>query len=284
MPLKVHLLFILLGLTLAGAGFAGTARPQSTTPQQPSLRSEPLKFNHPLRSDVTYPGGMGLPWMAARNAWVSRDGRYVTFFAREAPADEGASRRLVVKDVDKDLEVFSKSIHSGEESLRQGGVFLDNSSRAHAWEAMTQVDEYGFQPMASQQVTAREKVIDSYGCYEEQIHTRYSLALEQLKVSYQEPRLQVWRQGKKLLDRQFPEWSLHKDGCQLASPSWMNKVFADPAHGVVLVELEFCGMDHCLEPASAFHVVRIPADTPRGGGGASAGPERASVPIPFPPL
>jgi|GEM_PF-4064860 len=228
----------------------------------PSSRPDPWVFSNPLRSEALFAAGYAAPWLNAGSAWVSTDGKQVAFFTREPSSAEGISRTLVVKDVDTDTVVFTKTLFSEEES-RKHGTALERLARSRAQEVLAARPQDRWVPLAHQDLSSHEREFFSDACFEKQLHPKRSATLETLKVTYQEPRVQFWRRGKKVLDRKVPSWRFQREQCPHASPSWLNRVFSSHVHGVVLLELGFCGTDLCPEPATVFHTLRIPGEKPR---------------------
>ncbi|MFY0582805.1 hypothetical protein ACN28S_58645 [Cystobacter fuscus] len=234
---------------------------------EPSSRPRPWVFSDPLRSEALFASGYAAPWLSAESAWVSSDGKRVAFFTREPSSAEGISRTLVVKDVDTDAVVFEKTLFSEEESL-QHGIALERLARSRAREALAALPRNQWAPLAHLDLSSHEREFFSDACFEKQLHPKRSAALEALKVTYQEPRVQIWRRGKSVLDRKFPSWRLKQEQCPHASPSWLNRVFSSQLQGVVLLELGFCGSDLCSEPATTFHALRIPSGKRQAAGNA----------------
>lgn len=225
-------------------------------------RPEPWLFTHPLRAEALFASGYAAPWLSATSAWVSRDGKRVAFFTHEPASAEGISRTLVVKEVDTDAVVFEKALFSEQESLQWGSA-LTRLARARAAEALTSLAADPWLPMTHQELPAHEREFFSDACFEKQLHPRRSVSVDELRITYQEPRTQVWRRGKKVLDRRAPSWRVHQERSPHASPSWLNRVFVHRESGVVLLELAFCGVDLHPEPAPVLHALRIPGGKPR---------------------
>jgi hypothetical protein len=275
---KLGLACVLAGLLLTSnslsaeaAATPAAAAPSGEAPLQPA----PWVFSHPLRADVLFAAGYSAPWLNVQSAWVSSDGKRVAFFTRESSAAENISRTLLVKDVDTDAVVFEKVLFSEEESLQHSGSNLERLARARAREALSQLEQYQWKPLVHYELPSHEREFFSDYCFEKQLRPKRSVSLGDLKITYQEPRVQLWRRGKKVLDRRVSSWRVRQKGCTQASPSWLNRVFASREQGVVLLELGFCGMDLCSEPPAAFHALRIPSDKPRVE---SAPLSRAGVP------
>jgi hypothetical protein len=222
-------------------------------------------FSHPLRVDVLFASGYAAPWMSPQSAWVSTDGKSVAFFTTEPSSAENSSRTLVVKDVETDSVTFQKELFSEEESAQRSFPDRSRLARARTWEALPYLEQRQWTHLARQELPPNETEFFSDACFEKKLRPKRSVSVGNLKVSYQEPRVQISRGGRKVLDRRFPSWTLRQEGCAHASPSWLKGVFVSREQGVVLLELAFCGADHCPEPASAFHVLRIPSDKPRAG-------------------
>jgi hypothetical protein len=238
----------------------------------------PLMFSEPLRAPAVLARGYGEPWRLAQGAWVSSDGKRVAFFTRESSSSEGITRALVVKDVDTDAVLFEKVLFSEEEERQIRGASLERLARARAWEARPYLEQHQWKPLVHhpQPLTGRE--FSSDACFLEQIRPKRTLSLEGLTISYQEPRLQISRRGKRVLDRRFPSWRVRQEWCERANPSWLSGAFISREQGVVLLELGFCGVDICPEPPAAFHALRLPRDKPRTGGpapGQAQAPSRA---------
>jgi CheY-like chemotaxis protein len=263
---KLGLACVLAAALLTDSSLSAEAASAPTTaaaPGEAPLQPTPWVFSHPLRADVLFAAGYSAPWLNARSAWVSSDGKRVAFFARESPAVERISRTLVVKDVDTDAVVFEKVLFSEEESVQHAGSHLERLARARAQEALAQLEQYQWRPLTHHELPSHEREFFSDYCFEKQLRPKRSVSLGDLKLAYQEPRVQLWRRGKKVLDRRISSWRVRQEGCTQASPSWLNGVFLSREQGVLLLELGFCGMDLCPEPPTAFHALRIPSDKPR---------------------
>jgi hypothetical protein len=259
-----------------GAATGNTAaKPGADNAGLESPRPTPWIFPDPLRSNALFASGYAAPWFNPASAWVSSDGTHVAFFVREPSSAEGLSRTLVIKAVDTDTAVFEKTLFSEEESLQQGPA-LDRLARSRAREALASWPRAQWIPLVQQDLSSHEREFFSDACYQKQLHPQRSASLETLKITYQEPRVQVWRRGKKLLDRRVPSWKLKQEQCPRASPSWLNRAFTSGGRGVILLELGFCGTDLCPEPATAFHVLRIPSKA--GAPLESQTPDTASAP------
>ena len=253
------LAYTLAGVLLASSGLPATALAQAPPPPTPVV------FSHPLRFDVLFAAGYAAPWMSPQSAWVSTDGKSVAFFTTEPSSAENSSRTLVVKDVETDAVTFQKELFSEEESAQRSFPDRSRLARVRTWEALPYLEQRQWKHLARQELPPNETEFFSDACFEKKLRPKRSVSVGDLKVSYQEPRVQIARGGKKVLDRRFPSWTLRQQGCAHASPSWLKGVFVSREQGVVLLELAFCGADHCPEPASAFHVLRIPSDKPREG-------------------
>lgn len=251
-----HVLCVGWSVLLAQATSAPASGSRNDDAAKAFPRPTPWIFPDPLRSDALFASGYAAPWFSTASAWVSSDGTHVAFFVREPSSAEGISRTLVIKEVDTDTAVFEKTLFSEEESLQQGAA-LDRLARSRAREALAAWPRGQWVPLAQQDLSSHEREFFSDACYQKQLHPKRTAALESLKITYQEPRIQVWRRGKKLLDRRTPDWKLKQDSCPHASPSWLNRAFTSTTQGVVLLELGFCGMDLCPEPSTAFHTLRI---------------------------
>jgi hypothetical protein len=268
----------LVGVLLASshASSKSTSPQERTSPaakagteQAPPLRPAPLVFSEPLRAPALLARGYGEPWRLAQGAWVSGDGKSVAFFTRESSSAEGLTRALVVKDVDTDAVLFEKVLFSEEEERQGHGANLERLARARAWEARPFLEQRQWTPLAASPPSFTEGEFFSDACFLEQMRPKRTVSLAGLNISYQEPRLQIGRQGKKVLDRRFPAWRVRQEWCERANPSWLSGAFVSREQGVVLVELGFCGVDTCPEPPAAFHVLRLPGHKPRTGGAAA---------------
>jgi hypothetical protein len=243
-------------------------------------RPAPQLLSTPLPTHVVWAGGYGKPTLLAHGAWLSSDGKRVAFFTTGPSGDTGPERTLVVKDVDTDTVVFQKQLFSEQESETRSGPDLERLSRARAWEARPYLESTSWQPLPQQELSHYDSEYLSEACYAKQARPTRSVSFEGLKLSYQEPRVQVWSGARKILDRRFPAWRVHQAGCAHASPAWLSSVFVSREHGVILLELRFCGSHACDEPAPAFHVLRIPRNKPRAGSTAAA-PVVAAPRAPF---
>ena len=257
---------------LAGVLLASGVLPAPAFAKAPLPRPVPVVFSHPVRVDVLFAGGYAAPWMSPQSAWVSSDGNSVAFFTTEPSSAENPSRTLVVKEVETDAVTFQKELFAEEESAQRRFPDRVRLARARTWEALSYLEQRQWTHLARQELPPNEREFFSDACFEKHLRPKRSVSVGDLKISYQEPRVQISRGGKKVLDRRFPSWKLHQEGCAHTSPSWLKGVFVSRERGVVLLELAFCGADHCPEPASVFHVLRIPGDKPRAGGPASAQP------------
>jgi hypothetical protein len=251
-------------LLASSSSAAKAASPKAAVP-----RPAPVTPASPVRNDVLFAAGFDAPWWLPRYAWISSDGKNVAFFTREASDDESISRTLVVKDVDTDAVVFEKLFFStgeSEESLQRGIRELVHLARTRTWETLPYMDQHQWMPLTRHELPESETEFLSDYCFMSQMRPKRSVSAGDLKISYQEPRVQIARRGRKVLDRRFPDWRVRQELCEHPNPSWLKSVFVSREHGVVLLELGFCGMDLCSEPAEVFHALRIPKDKPRGAG------------------
>jgi hypothetical protein len=248
------------------------AVPEKTLPQP-----VPLVHSAPLGPQPSWAiAGDGDPGGLALGTWVSSDGKSVVFFVRGSSSVEGDAGTLVVKNVDTDAAVFEKVLFTEEEGFQRSAPDLERLARMRAWEARPHLEQRQWKPLIlHQELPHYDTEFLSEACYEKQIRPKRSLSVGDLKISYQEPRVQVWNRGKKVLDRRFPSWKVRQQGCEHASPAWLQGAYVNREHGVVLLTLSFCGSHACNEPPTAFHVLRIPKDKPRGG---SASPGQEAVP------
>jgi hypothetical protein len=201
----------------------------------------------------------------------------VTFFTTEPALNEGRERTLVVKNVDTDTVVFQKLLFSQQESAARSGPDLERLSRTRAWEARPYLEQDSWQSLPQQELSHYDSEYLSEACYEKQVRPKRSVSFEGLKISYQEPRVQIWSEGKKVLDRGYPAWRMRQEGCRRSSPAWLSSAFISRAHGVALLKLQFCGSDACEEPAPVFHVLRIPKSKPRAA--SALGTQAATEPM-----
>jgi hypothetical protein len=257
-------------LALASLVSSPSSATEASAPPPPPT---PLILSEPLQTDVLYASGYGTPWGFAHGAWLSADGKSVAFLVPQSPAGEGTARTLVVKDVDTDAIIYEKVLYSEEEQLQMRGTDLERLARARAWEARTWLRQRQWKPLLYQELPSTD--FSSDGCFEQQLRPRRSVTAGELKITYQEPRVQLSRRGKQVVDRRFPSWKVRKEWCERPNPSWLKGVFISQEHGVVLLELGFCGVDGCIEPPPAFHVLRLPSDKRRTGG---AQPAQVSTP------
>ncbi|HEX5746714.1 MAG TPA: hypothetical protein VFZ09_10740 [Archangium sp.] len=246
------------------------AEPKETQPEPTSWSP-----SAPLQASALFAAGGGEPASPDRGAWISSDGKSIAFLNRESSAAEGTARALVVKDVETDAVVFEKVLFSEEESLRRSGPELERLARSRAWEARSYLGQREWKPLLYRENPQHDAEFFSDACFIQRQRPKRSVSLEDLKLSYQEPRLQIWRRGKKVLDRRFPSWGVRQQGCEHASPSWLNGTFVNLERNVVLIELGFCGVDSCPEPPAAFHVLRLPPDKSRA---ASTPPTQTKAP------
>jgi hypothetical protein len=247
----------------------------AAAPEEAPPQPVPLVFSEPLRTQALWAAAYGDPGGLARGTWVSSDGKSVAFFTRASSSSEGDARTLVVKDVDTDAIVFQKVLFTEEESFQRSAPDLERLARARAWEARSYLEQREWKPLPYRENPQHDGEFMSDACFEHQMRPKRSVSLDDLKVSYQEPRVQLWRRGKKVLDRRFSSWRVRQEVCEHANPSWLNGIFFSREQGVVLLEFGFCGMDGCSEPPMAFHVLRIPKDKPRAG---ATSPGQVKVP------
>lgn len=223
----------------------------------------PLVFPEPLQARAVLAAGYGEPTRLAYGAWISSDGKSVAFFTQQSSARELSARALVVKDVDTDAVIYERVLFSEEDSAELSGPDLERLARARAWEARSYLRQRKWKPMPYQELPHSETEFMSDACFSKQLRPKRTMSVGDLKISYQEPRVQLWRQGRRVLDRRFPSWRMKWEFCERANPSWLQGAFVSHEHGVVLLELNFCGVDLCPEPPLALHVLRIPRARPR---------------------
>lgn len=238
---------------------AAAAEERSEAPPAPV----PLVFPEPLQSRAVLATGYGDPTRLAYGAWLSSDSKSVAFFTQQSSARELSARALVVKDVDTDAVTYEKVLFTEEESAELSGPDLERLARARAWEARSYLQQRKWKPLLYQELTHSETEFISDACFSRQLRPRRTMSVGDLKISYQEPRVQIWRRGRRVLDRRFPSWRMKWEYCEKANPSWLQGAFVSHEHGVVLLELNFCGVDLCPEPPLAFHVLRLPRTRPR---------------------
>jgi len=266
-----------IGLVLALSWlFPATA---TAVPEEASPPSTPVVLPTPLRTRVLWAGGYSDLTRPDRGAWISSDGKSVAFLTRESRESEDPARALVVKDVDTNTIRFQQLLYSEEESAQRSVPELERLGRTRAWEALATLEQREWKPLPYKENPRPDSEFVSDGCYSVQLRPKRSVSLEGLKITYQEPRVQIWNRGKKVLDRHFASWRVRKKHCHGVNPSWLQGAFFNREHGVVLLELDFCGADSCGEPPAAFHVLRIPRDKPRTGG-TSPGHEGVSTQLP----
>ncbi|WP_309891674.1 hypothetical protein [Archangium sp.] len=247
----------------------------AATPGDSAPPPAPLVFTEPLPPHTFWAAGYGDATRMADGAWVSNDGKRVAFFTREPAMNDGPERTLVVKDVDTDAIVFQKVLFSQEESSQRSGSDLERLARARAREARPVLEQYQWKPLPHHELEHYDTEYLSEACYAKQLRPKRSLSVEGLKIVYQAPRVQIWSGSKKVLDRGHPSWRVRQKHCAHANPAWLSGAFVSREHGVVLLQLRFCGSEACEEPPTAFHVLRIPKDKPRAG---STSPAQASSP------
>jgi hypothetical protein len=223
----------------------------------------PLVFPEPLQTRAVLAAGYGEPARLASGAWISSDGKSVAFFTQQSSARELSARSLVVKDVDSNAVIYEKVLFAEEESAELSGPDLERLVRARAWEARSYLRQSKWKPLPYQELPHSETEFMSDACFSKQLRPKRTMSVGDLKISYQEPRVQIWRRGKRVLDRRFPSWRVKWEFCEKANPSWLQGAFVSHEQGVVLLELNFCGVDLCPEPPLAFHVLRLPRTTPR---------------------
>lgn len=266
-----------IGLVLALNWFfpvAATAAPEEALPSPTSV-----VLPSPLRTRVLWAGGYSELTRPHRGAWISSDGKSVAFLTRESRESEAPARALIVKDVDTNTIRFQQLLYSEEESGQYSGPELERLGRSRAWEALPTLEQREWKPLPYQENPRSESEFVSDGCYSVQLRPKRSVSLDGVNITYQEPRVQIWNRGKKVLDRRFASWRVRKKHCDGANPSWLQGAFISREHGVVLLELDFCGADSCGEPPAAFHVLRIPKDKVRPGG---TSPAQDRVPFQVP--
>ncbi|WP_257450797.1 hypothetical protein [Archangium lipolyticum] len=212
---------------------------------------------------------------------MSSDGKSVAFFTHASSSSDGTARTLVVKDVDTDTVVFEKVLFTEEEDFQRSDPDLERLGRVRTWEARPYMEQRQWKPLlVHQELPHYDTEFLSEACYEKQVRPNRSMSVGDLKLSYQEPRVQLWARGKKVLDRRYPSWKVRQQGCEHASPAWLQGAYVNRQQGVVLLELSFCGSHACNEPPTAFHVLRIPKEKPRKGS-ASPGQEVTPPSGPF---
>jgi len=256
----------------------------AAVPEEALLQPVPLVFSAPLGTQATQTLWAAAGYEAGGSTvgnWVSSDGKSVAFFTGASSSSGGDARTLVVKDVDTDAVIFEKVLFTEEEGFQRSGPDLERLARVRIWEARSYLEQRQWQPLLlHQELPHYDTVVLSEACYAKQIRPKRSMSIGDLKISYQEPRVQLWTRGKKVLDRSVPSWKVRQAECEHASPAWLQGAFVSREHGVVLLQFSFCGSHACNEPPAAFHVLRIPRDKPRAG---STPPGQAATPpdIPF---
>ena len=213
----------------------------AAAPKAPLPEPTSWELSAPLQAPALFAAGGGEHASPDRGAWISSDGKSVAFLTRESSAAEGRARAIVVKDVDTDTVVFEKVLFSEEESFQRSAPDLERLARARAWEARPFLAQHDWKPLPYRENPQHDAEFFSDGasCSGSAPSARSSSRISRSRIRSQD--LQIWRRGKKVLDRRFPSWGVRKQWCEHANPSWLNGTFVSREHGVVLLELGSAG-------------------------------------------
>lgn len=240
----------------AAAAVSGGPLPQPT----------PLVLNSPLETHALRAAAYRDPGRFTRGVWISSDGQRVAFFIRESPSSQEKASTFVVKDVDTDAVLFEKVLFTEQESLERSAPALERLARVRAWEIPSDlIRQREWKPMRYYENPRQESEFFSDACFSKQLHPKRSVELEGMKITYEEPQIEIWRRGQRVLDRRVWPWQVRERSCEQGSPSWLHGVFVSRERDVVVAELGFCGNDLCPEPPAALHVLRVPGSTPGAG-------------------
>jgi hypothetical protein len=253
---------VMMAVLLVGS--PGMEDPTATTPA-PS-RAQPISTTTPAATDVLFASRFAASRFHATGAWLSSDGKRVAFFMEASPAVEENASTLVVKDVKTDARVWQKVLFTLEESRSLQQPALDRLVRSRLVEARAALPWQKWSPLEGGALPAPDFASDA--CFESKSPPPRRTDFSGWTVSYEEPRLQIERQGKLLVDIRRPTWRAFNKICDTFNSTWLQSLYMDKSQRVMLVGLGHCGADACPEPPQQFHAVPLPG----GAGGPPPSP------------
>jgi len=256
-----------MAVLLAGS----TAKEPPATPAESSgAQPSPISTTTPAAVDVLFASKFASSRFHAGGAWLSMDGKRVAFFMEASPAVEAGSSTLVIKDVKTDARLWRKDVLTLDESRHLSASALDRLVRSRLIEAHAKLPTR--QWMALQGGALPRPDFFSDACFEAKSAPPRTVNASGLTVTYEEPRLWVEREGKRLVELHRPAWRAFNKSCDTYNPTWLQSLYMDNAQRVMLVGLGHCGADACPEPPQQFHAIALPS----GAGSLQPGP-RAPV-------
>jgi len=239
--------------------------PAVAPPTEPTASAEapprPAVSPAPAAAELLFASGFKTLRFHATGAWSTLDGARIAFFTSEPPGMDERSSTLVIKDTKTDAQVWRKVIFSGEESERLSPRDLERLARTRLIAAGAELPWKSWFPMEGSPLPEPDFASDQ--CYIDKSQpSRTTTVSSDLKVTYQEPRLRVEREGTVLLDLRRPAWRARNASCNTFNPTWLQSVYVDRSRKAMLVGLGHCGVDACPEPAQAFHAVPLPGKAP----------------------
>jgi hypothetical protein len=247
----------MMALLLASTPEAAASAESSSPAEAPS---RPAVSPTPTSADVLFASGFKALQFHALGAWSTQDGTRIAFFAPGPPGLDERASTLVVKDTKTDATVWRKVIFSGDESERLSRRDLERLARTRLVAAGAQLPGKSWLPMDGGALPEPDFASDQ--CYIDKAQPSRTTDASGLKITYQEPRLRVEREGAVLLDLRRPAWRARNESCNAFNPTWLQRVYVDRSRRSLLVGLGHCGVDACPEPAPAFHAVALPGKAP----------------------
>ncbi len=241
------------------------------------LAGQPTPISTAPAAEVLFASKFAASRFHAGGAWLSSDGKRVAFFLEASPAVEANASTLIIKEVKTDARVWQKALFTLEESRHLQQPALDRLVRSRLVEARAELPWQKWIPLEGGTLPAPDFFSDA--CFESKSPPPRRTDFSGLTVTYQEPRLQIEREGKRLVDIRRPAWRAFNKSCDTFNPTWLQSLYMDKSQRVMLVGLGHCGADACPEPPQQFHAVPLPggAGSPQPGPPAVIGGERVLV-------
>jgi ankyrin repeat protein len=191
-------------------------------------------------------------------AWLSSDGSKVAFFIGTFPIPGVGidNPSLVVKDASTDAVVWQKPILTFDENLYpQSPTQLQRLARTRMIEAGNEIPWKEWIRMDG--VVLPEGGIPTCSMNRP---IRRTTNFKGLRITYQEPVLEIERGMKRLIKIRRTPWRPDNKDCEYANPAWLYNVYLDQSEQVMLIGLAYCGNDTCPELPLDLHVVQLPVN------------------------
>jgi ankyrin repeat protein len=234
-----------------GASAAAPGSPPVNQPVAASVAS-------PTSDDVIYATRYvsGTFNFTPNGAWLSEDGSKAAFFigALPIPGIGTDSSTLMVKDVSTDAIVWQKPILTIEENLpNESPTLLQRLARTRLVEAGNEIPWKKWIPMDG---TVLPQLLTICSIKKP---IRRVTNFRGLRITYQEPVLEVERGEKRLIKIRRPPWRSDHIS-EEHFPAWLYNVYLDQSEQVMLIGLglNYCGDDLWPGIPLDLHVVQLP--------------------------